>query len=271
MKKWKGLLKKEWAISKWGIISLVFLNVFVVLLGPTIISQVFGIPQEFFTNTLVLVGAWLIFNIFVGVGVLLTSLGHEMKQPDIWLHSPISMLQLVGAKALFAGTVTAFLLALGGGLLGISFILSDAIETISIFDGILAMLSVLIALFLNSVFVMALGFFGWSVYQVIYSRIGRLSRFVTTIFFFLGIATGLHLSEKLAVGRAIASFFQTVKKIGPVKFTDATFYNEHDSYFFMGIVPEGVVFSIGSLFIYGIMTIVLFVVGSILFEKKVRY
>lgn len=271
MNKWKGLFKKEWSISKWGIITLVSLNIFVVLLGPTIISQVFGIPQDFFTNTLVLVGAWLIVNILVGVGVLLTSLGHEMKQPDIWLHSPISMLQLVGAKALFATTVTAFLLVLGGCLLGISFLLSGEIGTISVFDGILSLLSVLIALFLHSIFVMAIGFFGWSVYQVIYSRIGRFSRFVTSILFILGIATGLYLSEKLEIGRAVSGFFHMVKTVGPVKFTDATFYNEHDSYLFTGIVPEGVVFSIGSLFLYGGLTIILFVAGSILFEKKVRY
>lgn len=271
MNKWKGLFKKEWAILKWGIMSLALLNVVVVLLGPTIISQAFGIPQGFFTNTLVLVGAWLIVNIFVGAGVLLTSLGHEMKQLDIWLHSPISMLQLVGAKALFATTVTAFLLVLGGGLLGISFLLSGEIGAISVFDGILTLISVLIALFLHSVFVMAIGFFGWSVYQVIYSRIGRLSRFATSILFFLGMATGLYLSEKLAIGRAIASFFHTVKTIGPVKFTNEAFYNEYDSYLFTGIVPEGVVFSIGSLFLYGGLTIILFVAGSILFEKKVRY
>ena len=270
MKVWKGLFKKEWAIIKWGIIALALLNIVVVLLGPSIIHAVFGVPQDVFNNTLVIVETWLYFNIFVGVGVLLTSLGHEMKRLDIWLHSPASMLRLVVAKALFATVVTGTLLLLGGGLLGISFLLSDAIGTISISNGILSVLSVLIELFLNSIVVMALGFFIWSIYQVIYSRTGNLSGFVTTSLVFLGAAMGLYLSEAWGIGRAFASLFQAADKFGPVKFTDVQVFKLHYSYLFTGIAPEGVVFSIGSFLLGGLFTVLLFVAGSMLFEKKVR-
>ena len=270
MKMWKGLFKKEWAILKWGLITLALLNVVVVLIGPLFINRIFDVPLDFFTDTLALVGIWVAFNILVSVGVLLTSLGHEMKRPDNWLHSPASMLQLVGAKAVFASAVTAFLLVLNGVLLVITFLSSNAVGTISVTDGVLSLISVLVSIFLNSIFIMAIGFFIWSIYQVIYSRIGSLSGFATTVLFFLGAATGVYLSDKLVIGRMIADIFDAINEFGPVKVTDATFYDEHTSYLFSGLVPGGVIVSIGLLLVGSLFTVLLFVAGSMLFEKKVR-
>lgn len=270
MKIWKGLLKKEWLIMRWGIITLALVNVVVVLVGPILISRFFNVPLDFFTDTLGIAGIWLVFNVLTGVGVLATSLGHEMKRPDAWLHSPVSMLQLVGAKAVFASAVTAFLLVLNGILLVITFLSSNAVGTISVTDGLLSLLSVLIAIFLNSILFMAIGFMIWSIYQVIHSRVGSLSGFVTMILLTLGIATGLYLSDKLGAGRMIANILESIKEFGPIKLTDVTFYNEETSYLFTGIVPKGVIVSIGILLAGGLFTAFLFVAGSMLFEKKVR-
>ena len=60
------------------------------------------------------------------VSWFLDSLNKEMKRPDIWLHSPASMWQLVGAKVVFitiiigcsvllCGTIVGCCLLLGGG------------------------------------------------------------------------------------------------------------------------------------------------------------
>ena len=262
----KGLFKKEWALMKWGIIALALLTVFIVLLGPVISSRVSGLPQDFFTNTLVIVGTLLIFYIFIGVGVLCTSLGEEMKRPDIWLHSPASMLKLVVAKALFAAAVTSFILLVGVGLLGISYFSSNAIGTISVSDAVLSLLSAFIALLLVSILVMAIGFFFWSSYQVIRSRFGSLARFLTSILFFAGIFTGIVLYEKLkGIG-----IYDAIRGLGPVKLTNAKFYNEYVSHLFTGIVPEGFSLSIGILLVGSLLTVILFVAGSMLFEKKVR-
>jgi len=270
VKVWKGLFKKEWMLLRWGIITLALLNVVVVLVGPILISRVFHVPLDFFTDTLGIAGIWLVFNVLTGVGVLATSLGHEMKRPDAWLHSPVSMLQLVGAKAVFASAVTAFLLALNAVLLIITFLLSNAVGTISIVDGFLSLISVLIAIFLNSILFMAIGFMIWSIYQVIHSRVSNLSGFVTMILIFLGTTTGLYLSDKLGTGRMIANILDYINEFGPIKLTDTTFYNEETSYFFTGIVPEGVIVSIGILLVGSLFTAFLFVAGSMLFEKKVR-
>lgn len=270
MKIWLGLLKKEWLIMRWGIISLALVNVIVVLFGPILISRVFNVSQEFFTETLELAGIWLVFNVLTGVGVLLTSLSHEMKRPDAWLHSPVSMYQLVGAKAGFASAVTAFLLVLNGILVVMTFLSSNSVGMISVTDGLLFLLSVLIAIFLNSILFMAIGFMIWSIYQVIHSRMENLSGLVIMSLLFLGIVVGLSFSGKFGIGRMIANILQSIKDFGPVKLTDAIFYNGRISYLFTGIVPEGIIVSIGSLLVGGLFTVLLFVAGSMLFEKKVR-
>ena len=260
VKNWKGLFRKERVLMRRGITVLAALHGIVV--GLTLSRSIFGVPQEFFDTTLVLVGIWLACNMFIGVWMLYASLRHEMKQPDIWLHSSESMIQLVGAKAIFAAITTVLSLVLSGVWVGIAFYLSEANKVIAFSEGALSLLSVIIALFLYSIYVMALGFFFWSIYHVLRSRIGGLSVPATIAIFF----AGAYVWEKLRVSQAI----DTMKKFGPVKMTDVSFYNESNSYFLTGIVQQGVIFSVGSLLMYGTLTAVLFVVGSMLFEKKIR-
>lgn len=261
-KRWKGLFRKEWILMRWGILTYVLLTAFIVFGGPILISRLFEMPYDFFDHTLTLVGAWLVFGTAIGYGMLIPSLGKEMKQPEVWLHSPASMLQLVGAKAVFAATLTACLLCLNGVFLVISFLLSDAVGKMDMASGLLALASTVIAIFLNSVFVMAVGFFFWAVYHAIRSYIGEVS-YIVTFALFVGTALGWEKLRVFGLFKAIGSFV-------PIKATSTTFYNESNSYYFTGIVPEGVITSIGSLLFYGTLTVILFVVGARLFEKKVR-
>lgn len=262
MKRWKGLFHKEWILMRWRILAYAAITIFLVTVGPMIMYVFLGIPMNFFTNTLVLAGVWLVFGMFISYGVLISSLGKEMKQRDIWLHSPAPILHLVGAKALFAAMVTAGMMLLIGVLLGLSFFLSDAVGTISFADGVLAFLSVMIALFLNSIYMMAIGFFFWSIYHVLRSRVGEFSIIVTLACFFVGV----YLWKMLGV----TGVFRVAREIVPIKMTETTFFNESTSYFFTGIVQGSVITSLGSLVVYGAIATVLFVVGATLFEKKVR-
>ena len=50
---------------------------------------------------------------------------------------------------------------------------------------------------------------------------------------------------------------------GPIQTMDLLMFNNY-------IVPSGTILTIGSLVLYGMMTVLYFVVGSMLFEKKVR-
>lgn len=259
---WRGLLQKEWVTWKYGVVTLFLLNVFVILIGPIITQWLFGAPQDFFTNTVVLVGTWFVLIAFIGMFLISISLSHEMKRPDLWLHSPLSIFQLIGAKVMFAAFTVAALLLFGGLLLGAQFIFSEATKTVALMDGTLALVSVLIKLLLISLFLMMLSVFAWALNRVFRSRLRSVGDFLSMIILFVV----MFLFEKIRVSGSL----DQMKAFGPVKLTNTTLYNEHDSYFFTGIVPDGVIFSVGGFLLYGGIAVMLFIVGSMLFEKKVR-
>ena len=84
----KGLIRKEWVLLKWGILALVLANIAVVMALPPMINRAFDLPLDSFENSLIISGTWFVASLFIGVGILFTSLERELKQPDIWLHSP---------------------------------------------------------------------------------------------------------------------------------------------------------------------------------------
>ena len=88
MKSAKGLIQKEWILLKWGILALVLVNIVIVMAGPLLINRAFDLPLNTFENSFLISGTWFVAYLFIGVGILYTSLEKEMKQPDIWLHSP---------------------------------------------------------------------------------------------------------------------------------------------------------------------------------------
>lgn len=255
MNKLKGLLRKEWVLLRWGIFLLILTYIIVLLAAPTIIHIVFGVPLDLFQNRLGLFGLLFVFTMLVSLGMLFTSLRHEMRRPDVWLHSPASMLQLVGAKAIIAVLTTAFLLLLSSVLLGISYYFSDARGTISFFEGSLVVLSVIIALFLNSIYIMAIGFMFWVIHQITRSYIGEVAFIVTLGVFF----AGAYVWEKLM----ISGLFHGIKEIGPVQLTNHSFS-------LLGFNHDGIAFTSGNLLLNGIFVAVIFIFGSKLFEKKVR-
>ncbi len=262
----KGLLKKEWQMMKWGLLALLFVNVIVVVVGPILINRAFNLPLNSFDNTMVLTGVWIVANLFIGVGIFITSLEQEMKQQVVWLHSPASMMELVGVKVVFALGVTVVLLVLTSGLLGFSFLLSDALGIIPKREGSLALLSVILSILLTTIHWMAISFFVWTVYWVTRSRQGYLSMTVYVMLFIGGITVGGAISN----AAFNLPFIQTIKSFGPIKLTDFTFFNEQDSYFFTGFVPDGVITSVGNLVLYGVLSACLFALGLVMFEKKVR-
>lgn len=263
MKVWKGLFRREWIHLKWGVYLLALVHVFIAFVGPVLISKFVGVPQNFFSLTLILSSSWLVFNMFIAVFMLLQSLGYEMKRIDVWLHSPASMLKLVGSKAIFAVCTTGLSLLFGGILLGVAFYLSESRQTLTFTEGALPLVSVLVALFLYSILLMGIGFFIWSVYQVVRSRVGEWAVIFTIVLIFIG----LYGLEKLSV----LALFSPILQWGPVQLTTVSLFNEQDSYFFTAIAHNGVMFTLGGLLVNGLVVTLLFVGGSILFEKKVRF
>jgi len=261
--RWRGLFQKEWMFSKWEVLTLILLNSAVVIVLPFGIKNVVDIPQDFSDGMSSFTGLWLVVHMFLGLKLVFTSLKGEMNRPDVWLHSPASIYQIIGVKVLFAAFVNAIMLSVGGGLLGVFWYLNESNRILSLTDGTLVLISILIKIFLISIVVMMTGFLFLSIYYVVRSRYRNFTALVILLLLFVGA----HLFEKLRV----FSVFSALTDFGPFRLMNAKFYDETNYNLFSLLVPDGVIFTIGGLFIYGGITAVLFILGAMLLEKKVRY
>lgn len=260
---WRGLFFKEWMISRAEVMTLLILNAVIGISLPFIVGSVFTIPQDISDGFDVFIGIWLLAHLFIGLKLLYTSVNSELKHPDIWLHSQRSVFQLIGVKAMFAVFITAAMLIVGGVMLGVSVTLSSHEQPLSLIDSVLVSLSVMTATFLISIYITAMGFFFWSIYQVLRSRIGSIAVIVTPLIFLVYT----YVLDKIRMPLV----FDKITSFGSVKFTNSVFYNEASQSLISVIVPDGVVFTIGAVLFYGFVAAMFFLVGSWLFEKKVRF
>jgi len=255
MKRWRGLLQKEWAQTKWRLVFFVLFNSLLLFWGVD--HLVFGVPEGFLTSVEPMIGLCFILHLIMAVSLLLDSLGKDIGRPDVWLHSPASTRQLIGAKFLLIVLSTSFSLIVCGMIAGISYFVGGGV--VSVVDELFLLLSVGVVILLSAIYVMALVVFFWSIYQVFRSRIGWFSIVVIIILINMWI-TGWGYVWSTEV-------LQTVIGMGPmygsIQKMDLLMYTNY-------IVPSGSILTIGSLVLYGILTVFYFVTGSMLFEKKVR-
>lgn len=254
-----GLFRKEWIQMKWLVVWIVLLNVLVVVAGPFIARGMFDMTGSLAEHAHITGGTWFYIYTAAGVGILFSSLEREMKTPGIWLHSPLSMFMLAGAKVVFATTTAIITLCFGGLLHAVLLlILGEGMSA----PELLALFSVLLAVSLKIVFYTCTAFFLWVVYWIFHQRV-RFIAIPATFMLFALVAVGW---EKLRV----SGFFDWLRSIIPIKLTDVPFYNEQTGYFFTALVRDGVMFSVGSLLFYAGLSLLLVAAGSRLFEKKVR-
>ena len=71
-----------------------------------------------------------------------------------------------------------------------------------------------------------------------------------------------------------SNWFQALKEIGPIleltRMTNGFPFTFEKNFIFLGLLPESSLLSVGSLFLYVLLSLALFIGGSTLFEKKVR-
>lgn len=248
-------MKKEWAQLKWGLVFYIFINNLILFWGKD--HLVIGLPEDLFASVQPMIGLCFILHLVMAVTLLFDSLGKDMGHPALWLHSSASMRQLVGAKFLLISLAVGCSLLIYGMISGISYYTGGG--DVSVADNLLLSLSVYAVIMLNAIYVMAIVFFFWSIYQVFRSRIGLFSIVVIII-----------LVNIWLIGWGFVWFtevFQTVKEMvpmyGSIQDMDLLMFNNY-------IVPGGTILTIGSLILYGLLTVFYFVFGTILFEKKVR-
>lgn len=249
-------MQKEWAQMKWRLVFFVLINSLILFWGVD--HLVLGaLPEGFLTSIQPMIGICFILHIIMAVTLLFDSLGKHMGRLDIWLHSPASMRQLVGVKFLLIVLTIGCSLVLCGMIAGISYFAGGG--AISATDELLLLLTVGVVILLNAIYVMALVFFFWSIYQVFRSWIGWFSIFVIIVLVNLWIYgwAVVWFTEVFQTVKAIGPMFGPIQEMGLLMFTNY-------------IVPGGTILTIGSLVLYGLLTVFYFAIGSMLFEKKVR-
>jgi len=102
LKKFAGLLKKEWVLYRTWLFAGVFIGLMLSMVVPYLIrrfSVEFTMENQLSFAFSILV---LVLGGFYSVLQFLASMRHDLKTKEIWLHSTSSITQLVGVKIAFS-------------------------------------------------------------------------------------------------------------------------------------------------------------------------
>ncbi|MBB4824610.1 hypothetical protein HNO89_001834 [Sporosarcina luteola] len=260
MKQWNGLLLKEWLQVKWQLIGSFILFGLGLVGLPLFLSSVVGLlnasPFEIAT---VVCFVWAAFSIFVPFFTFLMLFYRDMRKPDLWLHSTASIYKLIGVKMVLSTLVglASFLLAVV--VVAIWFLFTK--QPFILFDELLFYGSLFISVvFLGSICIMIIGFFFVVLDQLVKPYIKGFS-FIVTLLLFL-------LSSRLYTIFISSRFYEIVILRG--KFDVLNFKNQkinlQNSYYEI----TGTTFYIGEWIFELACLLLLFMVGAMLLEKKVR-
>jgi hypothetical protein len=258
---WIGLFRKEWAFQKWFIVALVLINLMITIME---ISPVFvGVLTRSMTEILASSNSWFLLHLYMGVFLLILSLVNEMKSPDIWLHSTATVAKLVGAKVVVITFAVTCSFLLCGIVIGVtSYVGGSGDSGLEV----LSFSSMIFLLVINTVYAMVVSFFIWAIYQVLKLRIGRYSIIVTIAVVWLSVYIWAFVW--------FSDWFQEIKEFGPIleltPMANGFLYLREQNFIFLGLLPESAFITVGSLFLYVVISLVLFIMGATLFEKKVR-
>lgn len=168
MTSWNGLLRKEWMIMRYSLVT--FIVVFIVIavssFAPMAVGGIMdGVElTQMFSMMLILCGA----------SLFLHSLHTDTKQPDLWLHSPFSIVKLLGIKVFMA-----ILFVFG------SFIIWSGIGVgayfIGGFAGGIPGFTPLLKILVNTLFFISAGLLIWVIYKILEIRTGWLAAVISLI------------------------------------------------------------------------------------------
>jgi len=231
------------------------LYVLVLIIFPLIVDKVF-IHGGYLYETIVGISGFMVFcSSFLPSIILLVMLQHEMKHPDLWLHSTASIYKLIGSKIFLASIV-------GVGALFIPFII--VIGGFSFWDlpisfaGLLAIsLTIVIVAFLSSIEGIAITLLFWVIYRLLRKRIGKFSVAITLFLFLVAGFAYMKFS--------MSDFYLSTLEFGPIPLH---FLSQFSSFFeddFNNI------FYIGNFLWECFITAACFMLAVVLFDKKARY
>lgn len=262
MKKWKGLMIKEWLLMKHWVYTMLGMAVLLTLILPIVVMlYVDSTPSLLSTGFIALAPLWLFSTLLTPAILLMVSLGKESTRPDIWLHSPISIYELFGVKTLFAVLVGVGNLVLSFVLLMVTF--SVRLQPFGMFyePGTVKFWFIFSTVLLfAAMMIMCIGLFFRVVYLVIRPITKKFSMVLTFGLLVLYIWIGnIVINSSVYVK---VSSFGNFGKIRENRFElagDTAYFTVDGSFFYVGEILLSIGFA-------GL----LFVASALLFEKKVR-
>lgn len=262
MNKWRGLLIKEWFLTKHWIYATFVLNVLLTFVLPVMVTLY--LPS---TVTLVSEGFtwlspfWLLAVVMTPTIIFMMSLGKEARRPDICLHSPSSIYVLFGMKSLFSiivGVVNLCIsLVLLMGTLSLRIAPFGFVYESGTFQFWLVYMGVL---FLATIMIMFVGLFFYVVYLVIRPFTKKFSMVVT-----FGLLLGYLWIGSWVVNSSVYITITRIGKFGAVK--ENRFNLAGEGFYFS--VNESVFYAGQILLNIGLASL-LFIAAALLFEKKAR-
>lgn len=165
---WNGLLRKEWAVMKYSLAT------YIVVFTVIAISSFSPMAVGGIMDGVELTQMFSMMLIFMGAALFLHSLHVDTKQPDVWLHSPLSIAKLLGVKV-FA----SILFVLGGVLIwgGIGV----GAYFIGGFAGGFPGLTPLLKMLVNTLFFISAGLLIWVIYKILEIRLGWVASIISLI------------------------------------------------------------------------------------------
>lgn len=259
MQQWNGLLRKEWVTMKNLVLVSALVAVAAMSFLPVVIVRFLGTGVQVFEVALVFCFLWASASVLAPVIALFIMLERDMKRPDVWLHSNASIFKLIGSKVFFS-----MLIGIGGLLIPtIVLAIQYALFASSIltFDALLFYGSIyIVVLFVASISILCTGFLFWVLYRLMEPFIRGFSIPVTIILFFFS----LFVIERIESW----DLYNKVVKVGPIDLLQLKNpkLDVGNGYFEL----TGTTFYTGQIVFDVLFTAIMFIVATVLFEKKVR-
>lgn len=259
MQQWNGLLRKEWVMMKWQLLVGAVLAVAVLATIPMVISGLVETGETVFEVALFVCFLGALTSLLMPLVAFFIILERDMKRPDVWLHSTASIFKLIGSKVIFS------LLIGGGGLVLSTLILAVYYalynETLKTFNELLFFGSLFIGMaFIFSIVMLSFGFFFWVIDRLMKPYLKQFSIIATLLVFVIG--------SRLYGMVVLSPLYEKLVLIGPIdvlklknpKIEMDIIYWDHSATFFYT----------GEILFNTLCTIMVFILGAVLFEKKVR-
>lgn len=258
MKQWNGLMRKEWSTIRMplmvGVIFL-FIGFLLVIVGFGNIAKE---QVNLFEASIAFSFFWYFFSTFIPTIVLLILVEKDVKQSDVWLHTPASATKLIGTKAVYAAVIGLIAYAIPS-FLNFCFYFFEQ-PPIRLSELLLIGVIVVTAMYIASLGTMGSVFFMWVLYRLMKPYVKAFAIPLT-----LSIAviwTIFHAAFMMS------SFYEKYIAVWPI---DLSFLKnlQYESFSFHFTAQQSTLF-LGSIIFEMTLWLFFIIIGLRLFESKVR-